>query len=111
MVVCRAAQEAGAPHHEYIYRKKENIIFIPLYLGDPLSNWNQICYRVARQPREVYIPTWKEIAPAVSEIRAAKVSIFFFVFFSFSSSFHTLAKIAINANAYSDHLEIRHTER
>ena len=41
-VVCRAAQEAGAPHREYIYRKKENVIFTPLYLGDPLSDYNQI---------------------------------------------------------------------
>ena len=49
-VVCRAAQEAGAPHREYIVRKKENVIFTPLYLGDPLSDWNQICYRVAHQP-------------------------------------------------------------
>ena len=45
--------------------------------------------------RGVYIPNLKEIALAVSEIRAAKVSIFFFVFFSFSSCFCTLAKIAI----------------
>ena len=51
-VVCRAAQEAGAPHREYIDRKNENVIFTPLYLGDHLSDWNQICYRVARQPRE-----------------------------------------------------------
>ena len=29
MVVCRAAQEAGAPHREYIYRKKVNAIFTP----------------------------------------------------------------------------------
>ena len=48
-VVCRAAQEAGAPHREYIDRKKVNAIFTPLYLGDPLSDWNQMCYRVARQ--------------------------------------------------------------
>ena len=41
-VVCRAAQEASAPHREYIDRKKENVIFIPLYLGDTLSDWNQI---------------------------------------------------------------------
>ena len=40
MVVCRAAQEAGTPHREYIYRKKENVIFTPLYLGDPLFDWN-----------------------------------------------------------------------
>ena len=37
-VVCRAAQEAGAPHREYIYRKKENVIFTLLYLGDSLSD-------------------------------------------------------------------------
>ena len=51
-VVCRAAQEAGAPHREYIDRKNENVIFTPLYLGDHFSDWNQICYTVARQPRE-----------------------------------------------------------
>ena len=37
-VVCRAAQEAGAPHREYIDRKNENVIFTPLYLGDHLSH-------------------------------------------------------------------------
>ena len=37
-VVCRAAQEAGMPHREYIYRKKENVIFTLLYLGDSLSD-------------------------------------------------------------------------
>ena len=30
-VVCRAAQEAGVPHREYIYRKKVNAIFTLLY--------------------------------------------------------------------------------
>ena len=29
-VVCRAAQEVGAPHREYINRKKENAIFTPI---------------------------------------------------------------------------------
>ena len=48
-IVCRAAQEAGAPHRGYIDRKKENVIFTPLHLGDPLSDWNQICCRVALQ--------------------------------------------------------------
>ena len=37
-IVCRAAQEAGAPHREYIDRKKENAIFTHLYLGDTLSD-------------------------------------------------------------------------
>ena len=48
-IVCRAAQEAGVPHRGYINRKKENVIFTPLYYGDPLSDCNQICCRVARQ--------------------------------------------------------------
>ena len=29
-IVCRAAHEAGTPHHEYINRKKENMIFTPM---------------------------------------------------------------------------------
>ena len=37
-IVCLAAQEAGAPHRGYIdrktSRKKENVIFTPLHLGD-----------------------------------------------------------------------------
>ena len=49
MIVCRAAQETGVPHRGYIDRKKENVIFTPLYLGDTLSDWNQICCRFARQ--------------------------------------------------------------
>ena len=28
-VVCRADQEAGVPHREYIDRKNENVIFTP----------------------------------------------------------------------------------
>ena len=39
-IVCRAAQEAGKPHREYIDRKKENVIFTHLYLGDTSSDWN-----------------------------------------------------------------------
>ena len=42
MIVCHVAQEAGAPHRGYIDRKKENVSFTPLYLGDTLSNLNQI---------------------------------------------------------------------
>ena len=37
--MCRAAQEAGAPHREYINRKKENVIFTLLYLGDTVSKF------------------------------------------------------------------------
>ena len=47
-IVCRAAQEAGVPH----VQEEENVIFTHLYLGDILSDWNQICCRVARQLEE-----------------------------------------------------------
>ena len=39
-IVCRAAQQSGAPHRGYIDKKKENVIFTLLYLGDQLSDWN-----------------------------------------------------------------------
>ena len=52
-IMCRVTQEAGMPHRGYIDRKKENIIFTPLYLGDTLSDWNRICCRVARQIGEL----------------------------------------------------------
>ena len=42
-------QEASMPHCEYIDRKKENMIFTPLYLRDPSSDWNQFCCRGALQ--------------------------------------------------------------
>ena len=106
-IVCRAAQEAGVPHCGYIDRKKMSfshhcISVIPIRLE---PNLLQSC-----QPtRGVYIPNLKEITLAISEIQAAKLSIFIFVFFSLC--FRTLAKIAINTNAYSDHLEIWHRER
>ena len=90
--MCHAAQEAGAPHRGYIDRKKENVIFTPSYLGDLEPNLLQSC----PPARGVYIPNLKEITPAISEIRAAKVSIFFFVVHVFAPSlFRTLAKIAI----------------
>ena len=60
MIVCRAAQEAGAPHRGYIDRKKENVIFTPLYLGDTLSDWNQIFYNVSRQPGEYIYTKFEE---------------------------------------------------
>ena len=93
--MCRAAQEAGAPHREYIDRKNENVIFTPLYLGDHLSDWNQICYSCP-PAKGVYIPNLKEIAPAISEIRAAKVSFFFFVFFFFFFVFSHTCKNCYN---------------
>ena len=48
-MVCYTAQDAGAPHHGYIDKKKENVIFTPLCLGDTLSDWNHIRYRVSHQ--------------------------------------------------------------
>ena len=37
MMVYHVAQEASMSHRGYIDRKKENVIFTPLYLSDPLS--------------------------------------------------------------------------
>ena len=74
--MCRAAQEAGAPHCGYIDKKKVNVIFTPLFLGDTLSHWNQIWCRVSSQLRGGCIANLKEIAQAISELQAAKVSVY-----------------------------------
>ena len=96
-VVCRAAQEAGAPHREYIDRKNENVILTPLYLGDHLSDWNQICYTVARQPRESTFQIWRKSLQPFPRYELPKFRFFSSFFSSSSSSFRTLAKIAITS--------------
>ena len=86
-VVCRAAQEAGAPHREYIYRKKENVIFTFLYLGDPLSDWKQICYRISRQPGKFTFQIRRKSIQPFPRYELSKFqffSCFFFLFFVFS---------------------------
>ena len=94
--MCRAAQEARAPHREYIDKKNENVIFTPLYLGDHLSDWNQICYTVARQPRESTFQIWRKSLQPFPRYELPKFR-FSFLRFSSSSSFRTLAKIAITS--------------
>ena len=81
--MCRAAQEAGAPHREYIDRKKENVIFTHLYLGDTLSDWNQICYRVARQLGESIFQIRRKSLKIFPRYEWPKFCIFFFFFFVF----------------------------
>ena len=93
-VVCRAAQEAGAQHRKYIYRKKENVIFTPLYLGDPVFDWNQTCYKVARQPGESTFQIGSKSLQQLPRYELPKFR-FFLRFYIFSSCFRTLAKIAI----------------
>ena len=93
--MCRAAQEAGAPHREYIDRKKENVIFTLLYLGDGLSDWNQICCRVARQLGESTFQIWRKSLKPFPRYEWPKIRFFSSFYFSSSSSFRTLAKIAI----------------
>ena len=59
----------------------------PLYLGDNLSDYNQIGCQSCLPTRGVHIPNLKVITIAISEIRAAKVSVFlhfFSLFFVFS---------------------------
>ena len=77
-----AVQEAGMQHHEYIDRKKENVIFT-MQLCDLLQP-----NLLQKYPpgREVYIQNLKKIVPAISEIRVAKVSNFFLLFVYFAKS-------------------------
>ena len=83
-VVCRTAQEV-----------ENDVFFLPVNI---LTVWRAQEARLKPNllqscppDRGVYIPNLKEITQAISEIRVAKVSFFFFS----SSSFRTLAKIAI----------------
>ena len=80
-IVCRAAQEAGAPHCEYIDRNKENVIFTPLYLGDTLSDWNQICYRVSRQLGKSTFQIGRKSLQPFPRYELPKFRLFFFVIF------------------------------
>ena len=69
--MCRAAKEAGAPHHGYIDRKKTSfphlcISVIPYPIG---TKFVQSC----PPARGDHFPNLKEIAQAISEIREAKI--------------------------------------
>ena len=96
-VVCRAAQGAGTPH-PWVYWQEERKRHFHTFVSQWSLIWLEPNLLHSCPPaRGVYIPNLKEIAPAISEIRAAKVSFFFLRFFSSSSSFRTLAKIAITS--------------
>ena len=88
-IVCRAAQESGTPHCGYIDRKKENVIFTPLYLSDTLSDWNKICYTVARQLGESTCQFWRKSLKPFPRYELPKFRVFFFVFFLFFVFSHT----------------------
>ena len=79
---------AGAPHREYIDRKKENVIFTPLYLGDTLSDWNQICCRAVRLQGESTFQIGRKSLKPFPRYKQPKFrffsSWFFFFFFVFS---------------------------
>ena len=91
-VVCRAAQEAGAPHREYIDRKK--------------MSFSHLCISVIPYPIGIKLAT--ELSDSQGSLHSkcegnrssnfrdtsCQSFDFFFVFFS-SSRFRTLAKIAI----------------
>ena len=101
-VVCRAAQEAGAPHREYITGRKKTQFshlcssVIPYPIGTKFAT--EVC--LARWG--IYIPNLKKIAPAISEIQAAKVSFFFLRFFFFFFFSHTCKIRHKSTNACSD---------
>ena len=77
-----AAQEVGAPHRGYIDRKKENVIFT-LFYPRSLIRLEPNLLQSCPPAKGVYTPNLKEIVPAISEIRAAKISIFLLRFCSF----------------------------
>ena len=81
MVVCRAAQVAGAPHRDIFTGRKHH--FHTFISRSSLIRLEPNLLQSCPPAREVYIPNLKEIAQAISEIRAAKVSIFFSWFFFF----------------------------
>ena len=74
---------------------------VSILTGRTKTSFSHLCISVITYPiepnllhscppaRGVYIPNLKEIAPAISEIRAAKVSFFFLVFFFFFVFSHT----------------------
>ena len=66
---------------EYIDRKNENVIFTPLYLSDHLSDLNQICYTVARQPGDPTFQIGRKSLQPFPRYELPKFGFFFFVFF------------------------------
>ena len=74
----------------FIDRNKENIIFTPLYLDDPLSDWNQICCRVTHQLEEARFQICRKLLQPFPIYKQPNFD-FFLVFF-LSLSFHTLCK-------------------
>ena len=84
-IVCRAAQEA-ARHTVSILTGRKKMSFSHLCISViPYPIGTKFFLQSFPPARGVYIPSLKEIAPAISEIRAAKASIFFhFFFFMFS---------------------------
>ena len=65
---------------EYIDRKNENVIFTPLYLSDHLSDWNHICYTVARQAGESTFQIGRKSLQPFPRYELPKFGFFFFVF-------------------------------
>ena len=88
-IVCRVAQEAGASHYGYINKKKENVIFTSLYLGDTLSDWNlQSCLPA----RAVHISNLRKSPIAFSSYEQPKFWVFFFTFLHTCKNFYKTQK-------------------
>ena len=75
------------------WQEERNIIFTPLHLCDPLTDWNQICYRIAHKLGESTFQIWRKSLQPFQRYELPKFRFFylFFIFFDFC----TLAKIAI----------------
>ena len=93
MVVCQVAQEAGVSHHEYIDRKKENVIFTPKYV----TCWCLIQSKpnLLQRCQGVYSPNLKKIDPAYPKKQCMSDQNFILMPADYFSSFRTLANLAI----------------
>ena len=86
--MCHAAQEAGAPHREYINRKKENTIFTPVI---PYPIGTKFATEVPARLGSVHNKFEENRSRHFRDTSGKSFGVFFFAFSS--TSFRTLCKI------------------
>ena len=69
--------------------RKKKVIFTPLYLGDPLSDWNQSCYTVFPQPGESTFQIGRKSLQPFPRYKLPKFRFFLHFFFFFFMFPHT----------------------
>jgi len=80
MLVCYVAQEAGVPHHEYIDRQEENVIFHTHVASRSHIQMYQNLLQRFSQGRQHYMPNLKQITQVTSKQNFISISSFFFLF-------------------------------